>query len=340
MADKPTESSGGGLNPIFLVFSILIGLFVFWVASGGSERARQEKQDQGEETSSGTSGNFWKPFSYSPYEMPTPGLNYWGGSSLGGGRYADVDPVDERGQKVSDSMWKGQARLGHGNVSASDLHQEYVIIRNESRSSSINISGWKLISPKTDSRSAQYSIIPSGALILSAKPTLSPIILEPGSRAYVVSGVPLGANPFRIKWSFKENKCLGYLDQLNNHKFRPSFPSRCPDLRELVDPEDYNDHCYNFLSGLGCRTIKWNETLGEWQVSGMTIGESVPNWCFDKVKKIANYESCVSIHQMNEGFLGKNWYVFLDRQYEFWPDRRGEVILLDQFGRLVDQLVY
>jgi len=339
MADKPTESSGGGLNPILWLLLVLIGLFVFWVAGGGPERARQEKQDQGKKISSGTSVNFWQPLSY-PSEMPTWGLDYWGGSSVGGGRHADVEPVDERGQKVSDSVWRGQVYLGRGNLTATDLNQEYIVVRNEKSPNPVNITGWKLISPKTDARAVQYSVIPFGALVLLAKPTLGPIMLEPKARAYVVSGVPLGSNPFRINSSFKENKCLGYLERLDNYKFRPGFPSHCPDLRELADPEDYNDSCYNFLSGLGCRTIKWNETFGEWQACGVTISENIPNWCFDKVKKIANYESCVSTHQTNDDFLGKDWYVFLDRRYEFWPDRRGRVILLDQFGRLVDQLVY
>ncbi len=225
--------------------------------------------------------------------------------------------------KKTESRYKGLVTISYINR-VSDPSQEYIAIQESGlATTSILVTGWVL---KSTSSGASVTI-PKGTYLyfVGIPNTEDNIYLNPNDILYLITGVsPNGA-------SFKLNKCSGYLGQ--SQTFIPYLGYSCPAARD----EDYssipktqpNDACLDYIESFPqCKTQT----------------ESLPiNWSYECTKFIydkLNYPSCVNTHKNDKDFYKNEWRVYLKRSERLWKDRREEVILYDDMGKIVDKISY
>jgi len=198
--------------------------------------------------------------------------------------------------------------------------EEYIVIKaSRTNSSSVNITGWKIASGATGN---SYNL-GSGVVIFRSGQinSESAILLNPGERAIITTGrSPVG-------YSFKTNKCSGYLSQFQN--FSPSIRSRCPapeDTEIPFDPYTFNDVCRDYINQIDtCRLPAKTFPIG---------GGSV---CNDFVIKHFHYNGCVEDYLRDSDFYSSSeWRIYLKRDNEIWKERREIIKLLDSAGNTVD----
>lgn len=151
-----------------------------------------------------------------------------------------------------------------------------------------------------------------------------PINLNPGETAYIITGrSPVG-------YSFKINKCIGYLNN-NYQKFIIGLPGGCPRVTDYplpARPNAFNDSCLDFLS-----TIKSCQTVSKYP-------DNLQPTCRTFVAERANYSRCVTDFGNDANFLGKEWRIYLGRDYASWKTRREIVDLIDQKGNVISTYTY
>ena len=225
--------------------------------------------------------------------------------------------------KNSFSQYQGLVTLGYINKST-DPGNEYLTIRVGSNlKTPVLVTGWTL-----QSRSSGASVtIPKGIYLFFTRiPNAEEnIYLEAGDTLYLVTGIsPNGA-------SFKINKCSGYLGQFQT--FIPYINNNCPmpkdeNLSEIPGSVN-NDACFDYIDSFPRCRIQT---------------ESLPiNWSYECTKFIydkINYPSCVDVHKNDKDFYEHQWRVYLKRSDHLWKDKRENIVLLDNSGKVVDTLKY
>jgi hypothetical protein len=225
--------------------------------------------------------------------------------------------------KKTQSQYKDIVNLQYVNR-ASTPSQEYIVIQMSNYSTStIPITGWTLKSLRT----GNVVNIPKAAYLIFAGSvsTEDNIVLTGGDVVYVNTGTsPNG-------YSFKANKCSGYMSQFQN--YTPYFSTNCPaprneDLSSIPDTIN-NEKCYDFIESYPtCRIQTDPLPLG--------LSSECQNFIYNKI----NYGSCVKAHQYDKDFYLHEWRVFLRRGDTLWRDRRENIVLYDNLGKVVDTLTY
>lgn len=234
--------------------------------------------------------------------------------------------VAEEEAKKTQSIYKDIVDLSYinhyGNAS-----QEYIAIRvNGSATTSIPVTGWTI-----KSLASGISVkIPQGTYLFFAGSVNSEqnIYLSANDTLYLITGIsPNGV-------SFKLNKCSGYLNQFQN--FIPYIPSYCPAPRNenlsSIPRSGYNDTCFDYIDTMpACRiqTDPLPPGSQKWSVE-----------CTDFIYKKINYPSCVDTHKNDKDFYQNEWRVYLKRSETLWKNSREDIVLLDQYGKIVDEIKY
>lgn len=262
----------------------------------------------------------------------------------------DAQSSSGGGGGTTDSAWRGQIKIEKGSAaSAIQPADEYIILKNISRiDQAVTITGWTLKNAGTVQGgsgilrgSPKSVIIPAGVLIYrpDQQNVLTQITLKRGERAIINSGKIAKTSPYPITANFKTNLCTGYFDRLPDYDFKPSLSTNCPEPETEPGINSLDDACFKFVKSLGrCETpeFKFDSRYGEELLDGK-LGFSPA--CKDFLKLHYNYTGCLTFHFSDNGFIGKDWRVFLNT-LPLWAKDRETIFLYDQTGRLVDSLSY
>lgn len=296
-----------------LFTAIILFFFVLWFISGGPT----------------------KPISFSgPYITPIADVgdtqtgyddqNAWFGIPSSQGFFGgDGSNLQSGNTSPNLSALEGQVEIT-GVSSGSTADDEYVTIQlSSSAPAPVTISGWRIKSDATH----KSGTIPYGTeLPRRGVNQTSPITLQPGDRATVSTGdSPIGV-------SFRENRCVGYFG--SQQTFYPSLMTSCPSpLDEFEKYYDGNkladDSCYNYVS-----------SLAQCKVPTQRDRPRLTGRCEAFIDEHLDYNGCVANHQLEDGFRGSEWRIFLDRNTDLWKPSREAVRLLDASGKTVDLYTY
>jgi hypothetical protein len=292
----------------------------------------------------GVAANFIAPLA-TPIENSSP--MYYSEKTnplLDFGDSGDYGYYDGRGTGIDSSKtskYAGKVSLSSGNASWSiQPYEEYVTIEN--RGNPVNITGWKLENgkgsrPIQNSQNSYVYPSPESAYIGQGTEFLDPsgkfivgsIILGTNEVAIVTTSGPFSNFPLSIYTNFKENICLGYLQ---NYPFNPQVEYRCPYATDDSQIRTVTDECYDYIRSLGrCEDPKKTD-LEEF--------EEQTSQCRNFISTRLNYKSCVANNRYSANFPVKQWRVFLGRSHEMWASQRETIKLYDATGLLVDQISY
>lgn len=353
-------SEGGGISPavkeLIVVVLLFFGVGFLWLATGGVQRVEQGIKDSSKtatttQTSNGGFWNFFKPVNfnfdydssntnqtgygidewYRDVNTPdpnqtkpnnqTPGditYNSYQKDLIYYGSQNPIGPTLETPDKINiDSIYTGS------NASNEEINEYLVISASTENKKKFLISGLTLKSRMTGLQVQ----IGEGATVYYSNTTnaKNPIFLAPGESAYIITGrSPLG-------YSFKVNKCMGYLTQYQN--FSPSINMRCPLVSDYPYPEKpnaFSDQCLDFLDGIGsCRTVT-NEDFPE----------NLPQNCKNFAIERTNYTRCVTDFSNDKDFLSNDWRIYLGRSENLWKDRREIIDVVDSKGNIIQTYTY
>lgn len=340
-----------------------VGLFAFillvWIALGGPTRgipltfpavSYSSFSTSGTVATSSGSGSIWRTVALP--QAPGLGTSYIslpsvsGGSGSGSGSGGETNPlISVPGVSLpTASPYRGRVSLAGSvsNASSTDPNQEYVelSVANDG-GPPVDITGWRLVSGAT----YKSAVIPHGTAVPASgvvNPT-SDIVLNPGARAYLVSGIsPIGG-------SFRENKCTGYFGSVQ--PFTPSLANQCPS----AENELYTYYGKPYIHDPSC--ISYAKSLGTCRLPTAAGEKNLNLTCQDFLDTYLNYNGCLAAHGSDEDFAGTTWHVYLGRaaltdlshnaSYNerqangpLWRSQYEVVELLDASGRTVDAFTY
>lgn len=234
--------------------------------------------------------------------------------------------VDAEEAKKTQSKYKDLVTIAFINH-AYDLNQEYILIRTNSlATTSVPITGWKL---KSLASGVSVTIPQASYLYFTGSVNSEQdIYLGTNETVYLLTGnSPNGA-------SFKVNKCSGYLNQFQN--FNPYLGGACPaprneDLSSIPRTVN-NDACFNYIDSMSSCRIQ-NDPLPPGYAKWSTE-------CLDFIYKKVSYPSCIDTHKGDKDFYQPEWRVYLKRSEKLWKDTREDVVLYDQYGKIVAEFKY
>lgn len=297
-------------NDFFLFVGILAFIFILWLYTGGPSRPISFAGPYlSPNTSTGDTDTYWPSFG-----ADTSAWGNWGGSDGWGGT-GNVNEIPEEER----SEYGASVSLSGGNVSATDIDEEYLTLRANS-DEPVAISGWTLRSDRTGASVR----IPSGVQVARSGST-GTIFLERGMTARIVTGSsPLG-------YSFAETKCTGYLN--SRDEFSPQLDNRCP------APES---ELGRFYSGNANRYDQCAEYVRSLQTceDPRSSSRSIPGSCQEFVDARLSYQGCVAAHRADEDFLGNTWRIYLGQRQQLWRSDNDTIYLLDSAGKVVDVYAY
>lgn len=286
---------------IFLIL-FLIGLGFVWYYTGGLNRES----------------------SNSPFVIPPHPI---GGISSGDISKEEVSgmggsPSNDTSVVATTQLLKDVISFGSTyNAKETDTEKEYIEIKLSSKSvDKVLLTGLRL--------KGVYNLdLPIGEGVKLYWPgitnTKESIFLEPGGKAIITTGQsPIG-------YSFRLNKCTGYLEQFQD--FNPSLPKEClypKDENIPSGPGGFDDKCLDYIDRLPrCEIVK-------------TMPADLSSVCQEYLSTKVNYKSCVETHREDPDFYKNEWRIFLGRSDELWKDRRETIEISDQSGNLIKSVSY
>lgn len=323
------------LKWIFILF--IVALVLFWLVTGGPQKAWEVGKHFTNPVSiifdNGTStGNFirlpWQP----PELTRGPDISGYVGVADEQKQDADSAPsldtlsagkAAQLRKFGTPSPYAGAVVLSDKN-SASVASKEYVVVTaSADNTTQIGISGWSLESASH----GVHIVLPGAAPVFVAgvvNPTAA-VFLSPGASAIVSSGLsPLGV-------SLRENECSGYLEEMQ--RFTPALANSCPSAADVLEETDqnlrvYGSSCFEYLSNApACYFPK-------------TLPNSLSPACRELIVTSLSYNGCVQRYHNDASFNLPSWRLFLGSGVPLWDPSHDIIRLLDQYGRVVDVLVY
>lgn len=322
----------GKNNDAWFFIGVFVFIFVIWIATGGPLRPIAIKtpplpQLNGTGTLGG--GGTFLQLPRSPYQIGSTSVEL-PGSALPQAQniYPTLLPMPSFTDDIfgTPSPYRDVIRMNQyvSNPGSSDPGNEYVEISvAQNAGTSINLSGWSLLSGATGATTAitKGIKVPISGTVNATED----IVLTPGTRAILISGQsPIGA-------SFRENKCIGYFSTFQ--KFSPSLPLNCPaPSNELI-----SFYGPNYIHDSSC--IEQVNKISRCQVA-LTPPQGVSNTCQNFVVKYLNYNGCVNAHRNDIDFTGDTWRIYLGRTNSMWRTQNEVVKLLDGSGKTVAAFSY
>lgn len=223
------------------------------------------------------------------------------------------------------SPHRGEVKFGYNTATENSVAAEFVTLEaNYQNTAPVSLAGWTLQSAVTSVRVPLPQAAPLfiGGVLNAA----SPVTLSPGEQAIVVSGrSPVGV-------SFRENKCTGYLNELQS--FVPQLERNCP-----VPADDLSITAEN-IRAYGDECIDYAKNLAQCHFPGLDQAPSVLPDCKALLLNRFSYNGCVQSHKLDTGFQSKTWRLYFGVGTNLWRDTHDVVRLLDEEGRTVDVLTY
>lgn len=235
--------------------------------------------------------------------------------------------VDRAIRREPTSRYRDYVQLRASRVGSTDPNDEYLTLSLASNAPEINISDWYLESLVTEKRMN----IPDGSYLYRENVTRNvqqPIVLQPRQRAFLFTG----ESPLRT--SFQENACMGYIEREND--ISPSLTRSCPRPLELMERYDDialdDDSCYSFVGSVGrCERIEYDDPRLD----------DLSRNCRNFVRNYLTYENCVAQFSWRTDFYDENdWYVYFDRDEEYWRSVREIIRLIDEYDEVVAVIEY
>ena len=239
---------------------------------------------------------------------------------------AKIDTLKKQIQTENDkkiqSIYKDMVTISYVNKSTNPS-QEYVAIRvKNNATTTIPVTGWTLHSTNT----GNTVTIPTGTyLFFMGTKSDDDIYLNGGDTLYLITGIsPNGT-------SFKINKCSGYLSQFQT--FIPYINNICPDPRSedlsSIPKIISNDACLDYINSFPRCKVETKNLPVNWTYE-----------CKHFINDTLSYPSCVNTHKNDKDFYQKEWRVYLKRNASIWKNRRENIILYDNLGKIVTTLTY
>lgn len=235
------------------------------------------------------------------------------------------DDVSDYIESRSTSPYADQVVLRTGGARRDEPQEEYIEINARRLSTSVSITGWKLVNVTKD-RIITIGRYPRVAYPFQRNQSEEVVVLAPDEQVYVFTGF----SP--IQTSFKENICTGYFENTND--FGKSLSRSCPDaddedVLEDLDLDD-NDDCVDFVGRIGrCEDYR-----------GLpSDDEGLSRSCIEYIDEQLTYEGCVDLFEDRTDFDGDAWHIYANLFYtsELWEDD-DLVLLIDASGQQVDTL--
>lgn len=231
--------------------------------------------------------------------------------------------VQAEQDKKNASVYKGIVSIRYINRST-DASQEYIVLNvSGNMKGSIDITGWTLTSTST----GMVIKIPKSTYLFFAGQSNpeNDVYVESGDTVYINTGY--SPNGF----SFKVNKCSGYLSQFQS--WNPGLPYTCPAPRNedlsSIPQTVKNDDCLDYIQSFPQCRIQ-TETLP------LNWSYECTNFIYSKI----NYPSCVDTHKNDNDFYQHEWRIYLKRTDHIWKSSKENVTLYDNVGKVVDTYRY
>ena len=180
---------------------------------------------------------------------------------------------------------------------------------------SVNVTGWLL-----KARSG-------GQYIPRAINVYDPSGLASAEDIYLKNGdiLYLYTNTSAIGQNLRLNKCLGYLENVN--QFSPSLPRNCP-TPSRFEVSGFSGVCQDYILSFSyCSLPDFNN---------LPIPQN--DYACRQYLDTINYRGCFEKHRLDPDFLDHEWRVWTGSQ--FLDDRHDRLLLLDSRGLLVDLYEY
>ena len=319
-----------GMHDAWFFIGVFVFIFLIWIATGGplhpiafSGPALAQPDVLG-------GGSYLSlpraPFSVGQSDVVLPGST--GGGSLSGGAGGTYVPTPSSLSGIAfgvPSPYRSLVTMSHSvfGADADSPGNEYLQLSvAQNAGLPINITGWKLYS----AASGETAFVPRGTEVplSGVVNTMHDIVLSPGERAYLISGrSPIGT-------SFRENKCIGYLDTFQ--RYSPALPQNCPD-----PSAEFAAHGSSYLRDTDCLEAVARLSRCE---TVLDPPEDIPNSCEDFMEKYFNYNGCVAAHKSDPDFEGDVWRIYLGAYGSLWRSRYEVIKLIDRNGKTVDAFSY
>jgi hypothetical protein len=251
--------------------------------------------------------------------------------------YENRDDVEEGEDSYSN------IKLNLGNIrSVSYPEDQYIYITNRGwrATEPVYVGGWTMENGSlSSSKNKKKIVLPVSGIEYYNPYNLtgnkkSPLVLYPGDTLVVSVGENPSGRKLKLESSFKENVCMGYLENLSGLDFLPSLRVRCPSELDFIDRDKIRDECYSLVRRLlRCTEPKVvNDCVNSYC--------EVPSSCRRLVEDIFGYENCFNKRKNQENFLGDTWRVYLGYSSNIFRKSNGYLALYDNQGLLVDRIEY
>lgn len=240
------------------------------------------------------------------------------------------------------SLYSANVRLNLGNIrSVSYPEDQYIYISNRGwRAGPVYVGGWTLENGSLSSTKNKKKVILPISAVEYYNPYSSsgnakvPLVLNPGESLIISVGERPAGRKLPLTTSFKENVCMGYLENLSGLDLEPSLSVRCPSELDFVDKDKVRDECYSLVRRLPrCTEPKVvNDCVNSYC--------EVPSSCRRLVEDIFGYENCFNKRKNQDDFLGDTWRVYLGYSSNIFRKSNGYLALYDNQGLLVDRIEY
>ncbi len=317
------------MNDAWFFVGVLVFIFIIWIAVGGPLRTPSLSVPTVKQGALG--GETYIRLPRAPYDIGNSSTVLVG-SSDGGSYYGSSGdsgplPVSLEGVLIgTPSPYRGAVSMSHYviNASSSNFGTEYVQLAvAQNAGAPVDITGWRLVSEVT----GKAAIVPRGTVVPTSGIVnqVQNIVLLPGERAFIVSGLsPVGT-------SFRENKCVGYLSTFQ--QFSPSLPQNCP------VPRDELAAFYGAYYVRDSTCVEYVNTLPRCETV-LFPPKTLSKECRNFTTQHFNYNACVSAHRNDTNFNGTVWHLYLGRDKHMWRAKYEIVKLLDASGKTVDAFSY
>jgi hypothetical protein len=318
---------------ITVLIFFIIGLFIFWLVTGGAQRAWNIGKFFTNPVAvildnSSTTGTYitlpWQPES-----TRGPDISAYvdqADQQKASADSADANsPVTELAQYGNPSPYAGMVTIASNNASASDPAQEYVELQASSdNTGDVDVTGWSLQSAV----SGLHASLPEAAPIFvgGTVNNVVPVHLAPSASAIVTTA----ASPIGV--SFQETLCTGYLAQLQT--FSPSLGDSCP------TPSDALPQTAENLRAYGSACIDYVNNMPSCYFAGTSLPTTLSKACQNFISTNLSYNGCVAMYRSQQDFASPTWRLYLAMRRDFWNNSHDVIRLLDDKGRIVDVLSY
>lgn len=263
-------------------------------------------------------------------------------------------------QEKTYSPYHNQISLQTSSVYTDIPSREYITLSAHGNKSPINIGGWTLKNGRSNKtyivtgnavqgQSVSVKIPSQGVRVYNPFSPYtnihSAITLKAGERAVITTGRLPNTGSVTVTENFKINRCLGYLEDRpvdqtgSSYRFIPSLRYNCPTSRDLSSIDNLDDVCYSFVRSIaGCHqpTDVYDKTNGYCLDRNCKLS----NYCRTFIKDNFNPQTCFKLYSADQDFVGPEWRIFLNRDWELWDRQRETIYLYDRDGLLVTEVSY